>query len=199
MQAADLAAWAKTYREITVDLGAGDGRFVRDLAIKHPASGAIAVDLCEANLRTSSRAGAGNALFVVADALALPAELNRVATRVTVNYPWGSLLRGLLDGHPDLLRGIEAIGREGTTLEIMFNGGALAEAGWTLESGSERVAAVLRQAGVTVATPRILGQADLRRSPTTWGKRLAFGRDPHAIRIEATLARPNDVSDRTAA
>ncbi len=187
MAAAEVVAWAAAYGETTVDLGAGDGRFVRRLARERPALGAIGVDLNAENLGAASRGASGNALFVVADALALPEELNGVATRVTINFPWGSLLRGLLAGHPGLLAGLGAIGRGGTGLEIGLNAGALADAGWTLEAGTERVAAVLREAGVDVGATWLLGAADLRRWPTTWAKRLAFGRDPRASRIEAAL------------
>lgn len=190
MDAAEIAAWTAVYAETTVDLGTGDGRFVRHLARQRPGSGAIGVDLCEASLRSASRAAAGNALFVVADALALPPELGAAATHVTVNFPWGSLLRGLLDGHPGLLAGLAAVGSGGAALEISLNAGALAKAGWTLEAGSRRVSAVLRDAGVAVGATSLFGPADLRRWPTTWAKRLAFGRDPRASRIGATLAGP---------
>jgi hypothetical protein len=78
-------------------------------------------------------------------------------------------------------------------LDSKLNAGALAEAGWSLESGGERVAGVLREAGLTVTAPQVLGAAELRRSPTTWGKRLAFGRDPRGIRIEAALP-PSDAA-----
>ena len=199
IDAEEVAAWSANYQEIMVDLGAGDGRFVRALATKRPGCGAIAVDLCEANLRMASRFAAGNVLFAVADALALPPELSGVATHVAINFPWGCLLRGLLDGHPGLLSGLEVTGSGVTPLDIMLNAGALAEAGWTLEAGGERVVAKLWEAGIDVAAPRVLGAADLRRSQTTWGKRLAFGRDPRAVRIDATLARVNAVSGRTAA
>ena len=188
MDAAEVAAWSAGYRETTVDLGAGDGRFVRRLARQHPERGAIGVDLCEASLRAASRQATGNALFVVADALALPDELARVAARVTVNFPWGSLLGGLLSGHPGLLAGLGRHGSGPVALEITLNAGALSEAGWTLEAGSERVMTVLRDAGATVGATRVLGPGDLRRWPTTWAKRLAFGRDPRAVRIGATLA-----------
>ncbi len=188
MDGAEVAAWAAGYDATIVDLGAGDGRFVRHVAGRHPGVGAIGVDLCEASLRTASRKVTANALFVVADALALPDELGRVATRVTIHFPWGSLLRGLLDGHPGLLAGLGTVGRGGAALEIGLNAGALAAAGWTLEAGSERVAAVLRDAGIDVRAPRVLDPADLRRWPTTWAKRLAFGRDPRACLIDATLA-----------
>lgn len=188
MDAAEVAAWAAGYAAMVVDLGAGDGRFVRRLAGQCPAVGAIGIDLVEASLRPASRTAAGNALFVVADALALPQELGGVATRITVNFPWGSLLRGLLDGHPGLLAGLGLVGRDGVAVEIVVNAGALAEAGWPFAAGGERVAAVLRDAGAAVGPVRLLGPADLRRWPTTWAKRLAFGRDPRAVRIEARLA-----------
>ena len=188
MDAAVVAAWTASYAETTVDLGTGDGRFVRHLATQYPRFGAIGVDLCEANLRTASRAAAANALFAVADALALPEELSRVATRVTINFPWGSLLRGLLSGHAGLLAGLGAIASDRARLEVRLNAGALAETGWTLEAGSARVMAVLRDAGIDVIATSVLDASELRRWPTTWAKRLAFGRDPRAVRIDATLA-----------
>ena len=138
-------------------------------------------------------------MFLVADALALPAELSGVATHVTINFPWGSLLHGLLDVHPGLLSGLEGIGSGATPLGIMLNASALAEAGWTVESGGERVAAILREAGTYVATTRVLSPADLHRSPTTWDKRLVFKPDPGVVRIDATLAPVNAVCGRTAA
>jgi hypothetical protein len=79
------------------------------------------------------------------------------------------------------------IGSNGVPLEIVMNAGALAEAGWNLEDGSERVKSVLHDAGVSIQAAEPLGPADLRRWPTTWAKRLAFGRDPRACRITGTL------------
>jgi 16S rRNA (adenine(1408)-N(1))-methyltransferase len=189
VDAAALAAWAAGLRSVTVDLGAGDGRFVRHLAQTDPAAGAIGVDLCAANLRTASRTASDNALFVVADALALPAGLSRMATRVTVNFPWGSLLRGLLDGHPGLLTGLRSLGADHLAIELLLNADALAEAGCTFEAGADRVREMVRRAGGAVGDARLIGPADLRRRPTTWAKRLAFGRDPRAVQIEATIVR----------
>jgi 16S rRNA (adenine(1408)-N(1))-methyltransferase len=187
LDAAAVAGWAANYDSITVDLGTGDGRFVRTLARARPEAGVIGVDLCAANLRTGSRALPGNGLLVIADALALPAELSGVASLVTVNFPWGSLLRGLLDGQAGLVAGLSALSKEQAIIEISLNGGALAEVGWALETGAERVGEVLRNAGASIEAIRVIGPDDLRRRSTTWAKRLAFGRDPRAASIEATL------------
>lgn len=188
LDAADIAAWTASFNHTVVDLGTGDGRFVRHLARQQPDRGVIGVDLAAANLRAASRTATGNALFVVADALALPEELHQVARCITITMPWGSLLRGLLTGHPGLLAGLSAIGANAASLAITLNAAALAEAGSTLAAGSERVAAALREVGITAEPPRQLDASDIRRLPTTWAKRLAFGRDPRAVRIEAVLA-----------
>jgi hypothetical protein len=134
------------------------------------------------------RKAPGNALFVVADALMLPGELQGLATRVTVIFPWGSLLRALVGADAGLLAGVKALANGPTTLDVVLIGGALAEVGLPLEPGGERVAAALRQTGASVGAPCHIGPSDLRNYPTTWAKRLAFGRDPRAVRIAARLS-----------
>ena len=187
MDAAEVAAWVASHSDVTLDIGAGDGRFVRDLARRRAEGGVIALDLCEANLRGASRKAPGNALFVVADALAIPAELWGLVNRVTVHFPWGSLLRGLVQGEPALLAGLEAIARGQATLDVVLNGGALAERGLPLAAGAERVVASLRRVEAEVGGVCFVGREELRGYPTTWAKRLVFGRDPRAVRIGAVL------------
>jgi len=192
VEPAAVAAWAARYGEVIVDLGTGDGRFVEYLARRCAVRAVIGVDTCHENLRKSSRAAPENALFVLADALALPDGLHGLATGVTVNFPWGSLLRGLLDGHAGLLSGLCAVGRPGLALTIRLNGGALVEAGSTIQAGAGRAARVLRGAGFVVGPVEMMGAAQLRGCPTTWARRLAFGRDPRAFQVCAMLVKRSD-------
>lgn len=187
IDAPSVAVWAAGFQDVTVDLRTGDGRFVRRLAEACPTSAAISVDTCQASLRKTSQAAPGNALFLVADALALPGELHGIATHVTVNFPWGSLLRGLVEGDDRLLGGLRSIARAGATLEVALNGGALAELGLPLEPGGDRVADILRHAGLEPGPVCHLSAEQLRRYPTKWAKRLAFGRDPRAIQIRTVF------------
>jgi 16S rRNA (adenine(1408)-N(1))-methyltransferase len=189
LDAADLAAQARGYAEALLDLGTGDGRYAWEMARAHPDWLTIGLDSCREGLRDRSRKAppGGNALFVIANALALPPGLAGLATQVAVNFPWGSLLLGLLDGDPALLDGLRAVARPGAILECRLNGGALAEAGWALDDGAARVGHVVRDAGFVPAPPgptRLDARA-LRACPTTWARRLAFGRDPHAIYLRA--------------
>ena len=64
---------------------------------------------------------------------------------------------------------------------MRLNAGALAEAGWSLEDGGERVRQALHAAGFGARPPIALGPRDLRACPTSWAKRLACGRDPRAL------------------
>jgi 16S rRNA (adenine(1408)-N(1))-methyltransferase len=187
IDAREIAAWAANYGDVVLDLGTGDGRFVAHLARQDPARAVIGVDSCRDNLRRISRAAPENACFVVADALALPGEWDGLARVVTINYAWGSLLRGLLAGHAGLLAGLRAVGSGGLALEVTLNAEALAAAGWEFERGAKRVADVLRTAGFAVCRTSPLTPDQLRAQPTTWAKRLAFGRDPRAVSIEARL------------
>jgi 16S rRNA (adenine(1408)-N(1))-methyltransferase len=188
---ADRMAGAST---VLVDIGTGDGRYVLHAARASSSRFAIGVDACREQLRAASRTAPRNALFVIAEARALPAELRGLASRVTINFPWGSLLGGLLDGEAGLLGGLAAVMRSDSavnmcrsTLEIRLNGGALAEAGWSLEAGGEQVRRVLAAHGFIAERPAVLDACALRTCPTTWAKRLAFGRDPRAAYIRASI------------
>ena len=181
-----LAERVAGYDCIHMDIGTGDGRFVRHIAQSRPDCFAIGIDACRENLRDSSRRTPENALFVIANAQALPVELYGLATRITINFPWGSLLDGLLTDDAALMDGLTLLARPKAGLEVRLNGGALAEAGWSLDNGADQVRAVLAANGFDLRPPVALTARDLRAYPTTWAKRLAFGRDPRAIYLDGT-------------
>ncbi|MGH2448756.1 MAG: hypothetical protein ACRDFS_09185, partial [Chloroflexota bacterium] len=181
----DFLELATPYRGAHLDLGTGDGRYVLSTARAHPNQFVIGVDACRENLQRSSRCAPNNALFVIANALALPPELGGIASQISIVFPWGSLLAGILDVDKPVLEGVAASSRRGASLEIVLNAGALSEQGWELHLGVDRARERLRGGGFVVDSPRLLDAASLRRIPSTWAKRLAFGRDPRAVAILA--------------
>jgi 16S rRNA (adenine(1408)-N(1))-methyltransferase len=187
--AATLARQSAGYAQILIDLGTGDGRFVRHMAATTPGTFAIGIDLCAANLRAAARRAPANAAYLVAGAYALPPALHGLATHLTVNFPWGDLLTGLLAPDARLPAVLAALARPGARLDVRLNAGALTEAGWTLPAAGTAVAAGLRRAGFAVEPPRLLAAGDLRACPTTWAHRLAFGRDPRALYLRGTYTR----------
>jgi len=178
IDAATLAARIVGHREVLIDIGTGDGRYVRTIARECPSSFAIGIDACRENLRGLSRNAPRNALFIIANALTLPCELRGLATRVTINFPWGSLLAALLDGDPAFFNGLVTLAQPGARLEIRLNQGALAEAGCTLDAGTMRIEQVLGEWGFRTGQPAMLDADALRLVSTTWARRLAYGRDP---------------------
>ena len=171
---------------VLVDLGTGDGRFVQHVAASDPGSIAVGIDACREQLRVIARRAPANAVFVIAGAEALPRALDGTATRLTVNFPWGSLLGGLLTGGV-VISGLARLVRPGAQVEVRLNAGALAEAGVGLEDGAERVRQRLCDAGFAVRRPTWWGATELRVFPTTWARRLAVGRDPRAVELRATV------------
>ena len=172
-----------TYKRITLDLGTGDGKFAFCHADKLPDHFVIGVDSCRENLHEYSRAKLPNLLYIIASAQDLPQELNGLISNITINFPWGSLLESLLIGDSKLMSGLASISRSVTTVEIRLNGGALTEVGWDLEAGAEKIYTNLLQAGWQVNIPTLMNTNALRSFPSTWAKRLAFGRDPRAIQL----------------
>jgi 16S rRNA (adenine(1408)-N(1))-methyltransferase len=190
-----LACGVASYGEVLIDIGTGDGRYVLHVARSCPNWFVIGVDACRENLRKASRKAPPNALYVIANALALPEkELDTTASKITINFPWGTLLTGLLDGESMLLEGLLAIARPGAELEIRLNAEALREAGYTLKSGGARVGQALDDGGFEVVGDlQWLDDRELRRCQTTWAKRLAYGRDPRAVCLR-TMLRSNTIS-----
>jgi 16S rRNA (adenine(1408)-N(1))-methyltransferase len=176
------------YNRILLDLGTGDGRYVRNLAKRHPNWFVIGVDACRENLREHSRAKLPNMLFIIAEARHLPRELAGRVSQLTINFPWGSLLEGLLTSDPALMNGLASVSRPVTAMEVRLNGGALAEAGWSLETGAQQIQDNLLRSGWQVDPPGTMDASSLQTFPTTWARRLAHGRDPHALAISGWLA-----------
>lgn len=183
MDTHEFAQHLAGYRRVLIDLGTGDGRFVLRQAQAQPGAFVIGVDACRENLRATSREKCTNALFVIANAGCLPPELGGLASQLTINFPWGSLLAGLLQADPALMDGLLAITRPGASVQLRLNAGALAEAGWAFEQGARRVQQSLLAAGFALDKPVPLGRDALRACPSTWARRLAAGRDPRAMAL----------------
>ncbi|MFL5735009.1 MAG: hypothetical protein ACJ78Q_17765 [Chloroflexia bacterium] len=184
---ATLAQQISQYPYVLIDLGTGDGRFVRHVATTRPDTFAIGIDLCPDKLREASRRAPANALYLLVSAYGLPPDLRGQATHLTINFPWGELLTGLLAQDSCLPVAIAALSRPLARLEIRLNVGALTTAGWTLHDAGVAVRCNLAMAGFKVSGPRLLDASELRTYPTTWAHRLAFGRDPRALYLQGEM------------
>lgn len=98
--------WTAPYREVCLDLGCGDGKLVYRMSGEEADVFYIGVDAARENLasiasksrRSPKKGGRTNLAYLIFPAESLPGELGGVADRLMVNFPWGSLLRMVLQG-----------------------------------------------------------------------------------------------------
>ena len=128
--------------------------------------------------RPGRRGGLANARFVVAAAEALPPELDGLVDELTVHFPWGSLLRGLVAPEGCVLAGLARLLRPGRRATALLSltprdhrpdlpplGGALAA--W--------LAAPYAAHGLRLVDWRPASAAEIAAARSTWAKRLGAG------------------------
>ena len=189
----ELAALAARYTDVVVDLGTGDGRHVLRTARARPQALVVGIDpVAEAMAPSARRAarklargGVDNALFVVASLEHLPVALRGVASEVTVNFPWGSLLRAVGWPQQQGLRTVVELAAPGGSVVALLNASA-GEAGAyadrldlpPLEDRRhvrQRLAPGWRDAGLVDVRWRYLAAGEQTPWRTTWGQRLVRG------------------------
>jgi 16S rRNA (adenine(1408)-N(1))-methyltransferase len=128
--------------------------------------------------RPATKGGLPNALFVVAAAETLPAELDRRADARTVHFPWGSLLRGLLAADPTILAGLARVTRPGADISLLLSVTPRDHVPG-IETLDERALCALADGyaahGFALLEARPATTAELARSHSTWVKRLGAG------------------------
>ncbi|HEY7738338.1 MAG TPA: class I SAM-dependent methyltransferase [Candidatus Limnocylindria bacterium] len=183
-----------------MDLGTGDGRFVLAHAAAHPERLVLGVDanadgMTEASRRAAQPAGRGgqpNARFVVAALEALPAELDGLADRVTVHFPWGSL-RAAAAGHdPTATARLVRLLQPGGVLELLLADG---ERDAAQPVDPDTVTGAFTDLGLRVTELAPATFADAAAVHSSWGKRLlrnpTAGRTAWRIRLVASAAESN--------
>lgn len=184
-------------------MGTGDGRFIIDQARQFPQKFCIGVDAAADSMRQNSkktiikpeRGGVSNVLFVCASVEALPLELQGIASEITINYPWGSLLQALVLPDFEVLKAITRLALPGASLTILINISVFENKEYcyklglpelTLERAKSSLASRYRDAGIEVQTIAVLDEGIPYR--TTWGQKLTQGSgDRKTLLIEAVV------------
>ncbi len=204
------------YRGVVLDIGTGDGKFVYRQAQANPERFYIGIDSSPANLaeyatkitRKPAKGGLPNVLYVIANVEQLPVELHGCAAQITINFPWGSLLNGLVLGDVVVLQNIAAVAARPARLDIFINYSVFADpvpldiVGLP-DMTIEYIETVLRpryaQAGIIIVERAYLGPEVMKQIPTTWSRRLAFGKRPQTVYLQAELpAEPDTAPTRIA-
>jgi 16S rRNA (adenine(1408)-N(1))-methyltransferase len=191
------------YEDVVIDLGTGDGRFVLRTARERPQSLVIGIDpvqkaMADVARRSSakpSRGGVPNALFLVASAETLPAVLLSKASLVSVNYPWGSLLRTLVLPDAAGLRAVVSLLQPGGRLIALLNASVTDDRDYGERLGlppledahiEQRLVPGWQESGLEAVSWHRLEPNEEPIHHTTWGRRLVRGSNHSTIAVEGT-------------
>jgi 16S rRNA (adenine(1408)-N(1))-methyltransferase len=176
---------------VIADIGTGDGRAVLARAAAEPASLVIGVDaapglMAEAS-RRAARRGPANAIFLAAGAAELADTSTPFAGRVdmvTITFPWGSLLRGVLGLEPAVLAGVAALVAPGGRVEVLasvvpsdrVDGVVTLDAGW-----EPAIQCAWAGVGMELVSMRPATAAEIAASRSSWARRLDPARGARTV------------------
>nr|WP_028064936.1 hypothetical protein [Solirubrobacter soli] len=111
---------------------------------------------------------------------------------MTINFPWGSLLRGVLGHDETALAGLAALLASGARVSALFS--VIPRDG--VPALREDVAAVYARAGLSLLERRAATAEEIAASGSSWAKRLRAGsaRPVTLLEIERVAQRLDDES-----
>lgn len=201
-RADDLAGLRERHDRCLVDVGTGDGLFPYHWAREHPGDLAVAIDpvttgfakLAVKARRKPAKGGASNLLFAAGAVEDLPGPFAGWADRVTVNFPWGSLLRALVLPVPGVLGRLVALSRPGARIVLLLNESVFKNTDYTdrlglpplsEERAREELLPAYRAAGIHLDTVEPLVGAVPHR--TSWGQRLVLGSSRSTLLLRGSV------------
>lgn len=184
------------YEEVVVDVGTGDGRFIHKNATKNPHIFYIGIDPSETQIKTYSKKSVKerlkNTLYVTASIELLSKELFGIATKVIINFPWGSLLGGIAKADEKTIFNLAGMLREKGELEITFGYSEKAEPTETERLGLENidlktlennVIKMFENMGFKLEFIETLEKDEIFEIESSWAKKLKFGQERDIFRI----------------
>lgn len=221
VEAGWVQALATRYERTVVDLGTGDGRAVIAEAGADSTALVIGIDADATTMAERSRRAAAapakggrrNAVFVASGVELLPEGLDGIADRVTVRFPWGSLLRGAIGVDPAAAASIARLVGPRGTLELALSiiehdrlGARAVDSGATAldrlgrpfdDADIERIRITFGDLGLRLVGVEPLPREALKTYGSSWARRLRVGVDRPAWRV--CLERERAPLDRAAA
>ena len=184
-----------------MDVGAGDGGYVLHRALTEPRTFAIAIDASPDTLVggawRAKRARLANVAFLVEGVERLPQELAEAANEVTIHFPWGSLLRGLLTADPAVVVPIAHLLKPEGELRVLLS--ATARDGYVdvAPESLTRLAGEYSSLGLAIEEAGWAIPSQIAASRSSWAKRLGDLRPVVSARYSRRSSRRGLISAGT--
>lgn len=202
----DLSAIGKRFDKVVVDVGTGNGKYVYDLALANPETLYIGIEPAADNLleyakkamKNIARKGAGNLIYLISSVEALEGSLEAVADEVYVNFPWGSLLEGVVKGEEEILSKLAMLAKGDAALHLTFSYSSIHEPAEIIRRGlpelnEDYIGGVLKRryedCGLDIESFRLMEGGELKGYGTFWAKRLFLGKSRDVYALECRRIR----------
>jgi len=183
-------------------VGAGDCGYVLYRARTEPSTFAIALDASPDALSDGAwrakRMRITNAAFLVEGVERIPNELTGLADEVTVHFPWGSLLRGLIAVDERVLSPLATLLKPDGELRLLLS--ATPRDGYSGLTPDDlwALAGSYAEYGLELAEARVATRVDIVASRSSWAKRLGQRRPVVLARYSRCSSRSGLTSAGTA-
>lgn len=192
----DLNTAINQYKEIHIDLGTGNGKFIYDLAVKDPNNLFIGIEPIASNLyeysKKANKNKLNNLIYIISSIENLGDDINGMADKVYINFPWGSLLEVIVKDLPELLNKISLLGKSGSEFHFTFAYSAIHEPVeiekrnlpiLTEEYLFTNIKKIYFKAGLSVETCINITPQEVNKFGTLWARKLFLGKSRDVYKI----------------
>lgn len=184
------------FDELIIDLGTGNGKFVYDMAINNPDILFIGIEPTASNLYEYSKKvnknKLNNLIYIITSIENLGNDLNGIADKVYINFPWGSLLEAVVKDMPELLGKIAQLGKKEAEFNFTFAYSTIHEPNeiekrnlplLTDDYLMTKLTDIYKYAGLIIQTCTNLKPQDINKFGTLWAKKLYLGKSRDVYNI----------------
>lgn len=180
------------YKEVIIDLGTGNGKFVLEEALRNPTNFYIGIDPISDNIveyykkKKKKYKAITNFMFVISSIEDINDDLSSIADKVYVNFPWGSLLEGIVKGDHLILSNIRKLMNLSGEVNFTFTYSSIYEAGeisrrelptLSLSYINEELRDKFTDSGLEIIDYGLLDEDYLKNYGTLWSKRIYLVKD----------------------
>jgi 16S rRNA (adenine(1408)-N(1))-methyltransferase len=188
------------YQKVIVDLGCGSGKQILRQARKSPENFYIGIDsnptAFEEVKKSLKKNKIENLIFVHANANNLPSELENKVDEIQINFPWGSLLEGIIIPVSEILENIVKIAKNNAELIIYTTYDDKFEKEFRLERKlpeltNEYINVVLKPAyeklGISITGSKLTADSSKLDIDSPWGKKILSNRNREVYFIRGII------------
>lgn len=204
LSAEELCNIISGYEKVCVDIGTGDGKNIYRKAKQYPNIFFIGIDPVKSGMteiackiiKKPEKGGLNNALLVISTAENMPKELYKIADIITILFPWGILLEGIIKPLDEFLDSIKKVAKHGTEFEFITTYSKSCEDNviknrnlpeLSLDYFNGTYKDILAEHGFMVSKIELHNNEYVKKFDSKWAKQLAFGRNRDFYRITGEI------------